>query len=302
MGKLILTVFALVVLSTSQAQVIKPIPLYPHGIPNSKPTPATYIETTVDGHISKVSTPTITPFFADKGKANGTAVIICLGGGYVVLPGGTEGYDIAKAFNKIGVTAFILKYRLPSDEIMVNKSIGPLQDAQTAIMLVRKNAAQWGINPKKIGIVGFSAGGHLAATAGTHYKKPVINNQGISVRPDFMVLAYPVITLAKGITHQGSIFNLLGTSLTQQNIDYFSNELQVTADTPPTFLMHASDDTAVPVENSKLFYRALQKNKVKAELHLFKTGGHGFGLINPKSKEHWFTWCTHWLAANGFTK
>jgi acetyl esterase/lipase len=302
MGKLILTVFALVVLSTSQAQVVKPIPLYPHGIPNSKPTPVTYIETTVDRHISKVSIPTIIPFFADKGKENGTAVIICPGGGYVVLPSGTEGYDIAKAFNKIGITAFILKYRLPSDEIMIDKTIGPLQDAQTAIMLVRKNAAQWGINSQKIGIVGFSAGGHLAATAGTHFKKPVINNQGISVRPNFMVLAYPVITLAKGITHQGSIFNLIGSSLTQQNIDYFSNELQVTPQTPPTFLMHARDDTAVPVENSKLFYKALQKNKVKTELRLFKTGGHGFGLINPKSSERWFNWCTKWLVANGFAK
>lgn len=286
---------------TTFAQGTAPaIPLYPNGVINSKPTPADYVETiTKDMHISKVSVPTLMPFFPEKGKANGSAVIICPGGGYAILAAGHEGYAVAKEFNKIGITAFVLKYRLPSDQIMVDKTIGPLQDAQTAIMMVRKNAADWGINPQKIGILGFSAGGHLAATAGTHFNKPVIDNQGISVRPDFMVLAYPVISFGeKG--HRGSAENLLGKNPPQEQVILYSNELMVTPQTPPTFLMQAGDDGAVPVENSIMFYQALKKNKVSTEMHLFQAGGHGFGLINPKSKELWFTWCASWLAANGF--
>jgi acetyl esterase/lipase len=287
---------------TTFAQGTAPaIPLYPKGVINSKPTPADYVESiTADMHISKVSVPTLIPFFPEKGKANGSAVIICPGGAYAILAIGHEGYAVAKEFNKIGITAFVLKYRLPSDQIMVDKTIGPLQDAQTAIMMVRKNAAQWGINPQKVGIVGFSAGGHLASTAGTHYDKPVIDNQGISVRPDFMVLAYPVITFTRELTNPGSVSNLLGKAPSPEQIAYFSSEQQVTPDTPPTFLMQASDDGGVPVANSVMFYEALQKNKVKTEMHLFQAGGHGFGLINPKSKELWFTWCASWLAANGF--
>lgn len=287
---------------TTFAQGTAPaIPLYPKGVINAKPTPADYVESiTSDMHVSKVSVPTLIPFFPEKGKANGSAVIICPGGGYGILAIGHEGYAVAKEFNKIGITAFILKYRLPSDVIMVDKTIGPLQDAQTAIVLVRKNAAQWGINPQKIGILGFSAGGHLASTAGTHFSKPVIDTLGVSARPDFMVLAYPVITFVKETTHRGSMMNLLGTMPTQTQIDYFSNELQVTAQTPPTFLMQAGDDSAVPVENSILFYQALQKNKVKTEMHLFQAGGHGFGLINPTTNELWFDWCASWLKTNGF--
>ncbi|WP_214072197.1 alpha/beta hydrolase [Mucilaginibacter sp. dw_454] len=296
------TLLLMTIATSTFAQGTAPaIPLYPDGVINSKPTPATYIESiTGDMHVSDVSIPTLTPFFPEKGKANGSAVIICPGGGYGILAIGHEGYAVAKEFNKIGIAAFILKYRLPSDLIMINKTIGPLQDAQTAIMIVRKNAAQWGINPQKIGILGFSAGGHLASTAGTHFNKPVIDNQGISVRPDFMVLAYPVITFAEATTHKGSVINLLGTMPTQAQIDYFSNELQVAADTPPTFLMQAGDDGAVPVANSIMFYQALQKNKVKTELHLFQAGGHGFGLINPTTKELWFDWCASWLKQNGF--
>ncbi|MFD2874414.1 alpha/beta hydrolase [Mucilaginibacter ximonensis] len=286
---------------TTFAQGTAPaIPLYPKGVINSKPTPADYVESiTADMHISKVSVPMLIPFYPEKGKANGSAVIICPGGAYAILAIGHEGYAVAKEFNKIGITAFVLKYRLPSDQIMVDKTVGPLQDAQTAIMIVRKNAEQWGINPQKIGILGFSAGGHLASTAGTHFEKPVIDNQGISVRPDFMVLAYPVITFGeKG--HRGSAENLLGKNPAQDQVILYSNELMVTPQTPPTFLMQAGDDGAVPVENSIMFYEALKKNKVVTEMHLFQAGGHGFGLINPKSKELWFDWCAAWLSNNGF--
>lgn len=300
--KLLYTTLLLMAMVTmSYAQGTAPaIPLYPDGVINSKPTPVTYVEaTSADTHISKVSIPTIIPFYPEKGKANGTAVIICPGGGYSILASGHEGYAVAKEFNKIGITAFVLKYRLPSDEIMIDKTIGPLQDAQTAIMIVRKNAAAWGIDPAKIGILGFSAGGHLAATAETHFNEPVIDNKGISVRPDFAVLAYPVITFGDK-AHKGSRDNLLGKTPTQEQIDLYSNEKQVTADTPPTFIMQATDDGGVPVQNSIMMYEALLENKVKTEMHLFQAGGHGFGLINPKSPELWFNWCASWLKTNGF--
>jgi acetyl esterase/lipase len=295
------TLLLMAMVTMSYAQGTAPaIPLYPKGVINSKPTPATYVESTsADTHISKVSVPTMIPFFPEKGKANGSAVIICPGGGYSILAAGHEGYAVAYEFNKIGVTAFVLKYRLPSDQIMVDKTIGPLQDAQTAIMLVRKNATEWGINPAKIGILGFSAGGHLAATAETHFNKPVIDNKGISVRPDFALLLYAIITFGDE-AHKGSRENLIGKTPSPELVELYSNEKQVTADTPPTFLVQAGDDGAVPVQNSIMMYEALLKNKVKTELHLFQGGGHGFGLHNPKSRELWFTWCASWLNANGF--
>ncbi|MES2809844.1 MAG: alpha/beta hydrolase [Bacteroidota bacterium] len=298
MRSVCLTLLLMAMVITSCAQGTN-IPLYPDGVINAKPTPVTYIETTsADGHIARVSQPALIPFFPEKGKANGTAVIICPGGGYGILAAGHEGIDVAKEFNKIGVTAFILKYRLPNDAIMVNKSIGPLQDAQTGIMIVRQRAAEWGINPNKIGILGFSAGGHLASTAGTHFNKPVIDNKGISVRPDFMILAYPVITFGD-YAHRGSQEALLGKGASKEQIELYSNELQVATDTPPTFIMHATDDGGVPVKNALLMYDALIKNKVKAEMHLFQNGGHGFGLINKTSKELWFNWCASWMKANG---
>lgn len=278
----------------------KAIPLYPNGVPNSKPAPADYVEKVSPGHVSMVTDPTITPFIPEKGKATGTAVIVCPGGGYSGLAIGHEGYDIAKKFNEIGVTAFVLKYRLPSDKIMVDKTIGPLQDAQRAIQMVRERAAEWGINPAKIGIIGFSAGGHLASTAGTHFDKVVIDNKNnTSVRPDFMLLLYPVITFGEK-AHRGSQVNLTGKDAPQQLIDLYSNEKQVTPNTPPTFLVQAEDDKTVPVENSLLFYEALLKNKVKAEMHLYQAGGHGFGLNNKTTPDYWFDRCANFLKQNGF--
>lgn len=284
----------------THAQEKSPIPLYPNGVPNSKPTPADYKEDDSNAHASKVSIPTITPFFPEKGKANGTAVVICPGGGYSGLAIDKEGYAVAKEFNKIGVTAFVLKYRLPSDLIMLDKIVGPLQDAQTAIMLIRKNAAAWGVDPAKVGILGFSAGGHLASTAGTHFNKAVIDNKdNISLRPDFMLLLYPVITFGE-YANVGSRNKLVGLNPTPEQIEFYSNEKQVTPNTPPTFLVQAGDDKTVAVQNSIMFYEALLKAKVKAEMHLYQAGGHGFGLNNATSKEHWFNWCASWLNANGF--
>lgn len=293
---LLLVVWAIMANAQGTAPIIL---LYPNGVPNSKPTPADYIEKVTPLNTSKVTIPTMTPFFPEKGKANGTAVVICPGGGYSSLAMDKEGYAVAKEFTKIGVAAFVLKYRLPSDLIMVDKTIGPLQDAQTALVLIRKNAAAWGIDPAKVGIIGFSAGGHLASTTGTHFSKSVIDNNNISVRPDFMLLLYPVITFTE-FTHKGSRNNLIGTTPTQEQLDLYSNEKQVAADTPPTFIVQAADDNVVPIQNALLMYEALIKNKVKTEMHLYQAGGHGFGLANPKSNEHWFDWCASWLNANGF--
>lgn len=299
--KTILSAILLIASTTIAYSQEKPILLYPKGIPNSKPTPAAYVEkTSTDFWITQVSVPTITPYYPAKGKANGTSIVVCPGGGYSGLANAHEGVAICQEFNKIGVTAFLLKYRLPSDDIMVDRSIGPLQDAQTAILMVRKNAAAWGIDPAKIGIIGFSAGGHLASTAGTHFDKPVIENkENISVRPDFMMLLYPVISFGEQ-AHVGSRENLIGKTPAAGQVDLYSNEKQVTANTPPTFIVHAEDDNVVPVQNSLLFYDACLKNKVKVEMHLFQEGPHGFGLNNPKSKDKWFDWATNWLDANGF--
>nr|WP_294789984.1 alpha/beta hydrolase [uncultured Mucilaginibacter sp.] len=283
---------------SAYAQDAKQIPLYPNGVPNSKKGPDTYVERDANGSVSKVTEPTLIPFIPEKGTANGTAVIICPGGGYGFLAMSGEGYPVAKEFNKIGVTAFILKYRLPSDDIMNDKSIGPLQDAQTAMVLVRSRAAEWGLNPNRIGILGFSAGGHLASTEGTHFDKPVIENKGVSLRPDFMILIYPVITFGE-LTHGGSKRGLIGATPTQDKVDLYSNEKQVTANTPMTFIIHAQDDTTVPVQNTLMFFDALVKNKVPSEMHIYPAGGHGFGINNRKSKENWFDWCKGWMDTNG---
>jgi acetyl esterase/lipase len=276
-----------------------PIVLYPNGVPNSKPAPATYVEKIENARASMVTDPTLIPFFPEKDKANGTAVIICPGGGYSRLSMDSEGSAVAKKFNEIGITAFVLKYRLPSDDIMTDKSIGPLQDAQRAIQLIRQRAAEWGINPKKVGIIGFSAGGHLASTAGTHFDKAVIDNKdSISLRPDFMMLLYPVITFGE-MAHKGSMHNLLGANPTQDQIDLYSNEKQVKPNTPITFIVQAEDDKTVPVQNSLMFYYALLSNNIQAEMHIYPHGGHGFGLNNKTTKDYWFNSATNWLDANG---
>jgi acetyl esterase/lipase len=181
---------------------------------------------------------------------------------------------------------------------MVDKTIGPLQDAQAAMALVRSRAAEWGLNPNRIGIMGFSAGGHLASTEGTHFDKPVIENKGVSLRPDFMILIYPVITFGE-LAHGGSKRGLIGATPAQDKVDLYSNEKQVTANTPITFIIHAQDDTTVPIQNTLMFYDALVKNKVPSEMHVYPAGGHGFGINNRKSKENWFDWCKGWMDTNG---
>jgi acetyl esterase/lipase len=247
------------------------IPLYAGNIPNT--TGAANEEykkanDQVDSLTFKVSIPTLTVFLPPKDKTNGTAVIICPGGGYGVLLTKREGSDVARAFNQQGVAAFVLKYRLPSDKTMKDRSIGPLQDAQRAIQMVRQKAAQWNIDPQKIGIMVFSAGGHLAATAGTHYDETLIDNaKAVSLRPDFMLLINPVISFTDSIGHTGSRDNLLGRMPTEKQIRRFSNELHINKTTPPAFLVHSNADAVVPVANSLAFYSALQRNGTTAGLH-----------------------------------
>ena len=249
--------------------------------------------------IRKVVEPTLMPFLVENNSGKNAAVVICPGGGYSVLSIDKEGINIAKWFNSIGVSAFVLKYRLPSDDIMKDKTIGPLQDAQEAIRTLRRNTVKWNLDTNKIGIIGFSAGGHLASTASTHYLDKVYESKDdISARPDFSMLIYPVISMEDGIAHNGSKESLLGKTASADLISKYSNDKQVNENTPPTFLVHATDDKAVPVENSINYYLALKKNKVSVEMHLYQNGGHGFGLGTKGTNTDWSLACKSWLIDN----
>lgn len=295
--------FSLMMLQT-KAQTV--IPLYPGAVPNSiNNTAYQEVKSGAANNIgySKVTQPTLEVYLPAKDKASGAAIVICPGGGYAFLSYDHEGTEIAKAFNEIGVAAFVLKYRLPSDAIMKDKSIGPLQDAQMAIKTVREGAAKWNLNPQKIGIIGFSAGGSLAALTGSHFDNAKISNtNNTSLRPDFMVLLYPVISMTDSLTHKGSHDNLLGSTPTSEQISYFSNEVNVTPNTPPTMLVHAEDDNVVNVKNSLYYYQALLKNKVPAELIIYPKGGHGFGLNNKTTPDKWMDNCKNWMIGNGWIK
>jgi acetyl esterase/lipase len=265
-----------------------------HDVPNSKKSDVKESFNERAGFYSGVTKPTLELYLPDKDKATGAAVVICPGGSYKILAYQSEGIRTAKEFMRNGVAAFVLKYRLPDDAIMNDKKIGPLQDAQQAIKIVRENATKWGIDTGRIGIMGFSAGGHLASTEATHYKKAVIeNNNNTSLRPDFLILIYPVISMQDSLTHLDSRTNLLGKNPTKLLIDEFSNELQVDENTPPTYLTHAGDDKAVDVDNSIGFYEKLRHHSVPAELHLYPKGGHGFVL--SQKPEDWMMPLFKWM-------
>ena len=274
------------------------IMLYEGAIPNSKPAPNKENALTKDNitRISKVSVPTLTIY--KPTNANGMSVIICPGGGYSILAFDKEGTRVAEEMNKWGITAFVLKYRLPDDTTNIDRSLAPLMDAQQAVRLVRSKAAEWGLKKDKIGIMGFSAGGHLASSTATHFNfnADVNNKDTTSVRPDFAILIYPVISFDSTITHKGSRNNLVGAKAPTEKINYFSNELQVTAKTPPAFFVHAGDDAAVPVENSIRYYQACINNKVPAEMHLYPKGGHGFGMYNKTTTDNWMERLKNWLS------
>jgi acetyl esterase/lipase len=287
--------FFIFLVKISNAQ--QTIPLYPGKIPNSKVSAneeQINANALVDTVTRKVSVPTLSIFLPTRNQSKGSAVIICPGGGYGGLLTKREGSDVARAFAKLGVTAFVLKYRLPDDLIMEDKSIGPLQDALQALKTVCQNAGKWNIDTQKIGIMGFSAGGHLASSAGTHYDARIIENpENIDLRPDFMVLVNPVISFSDEIGHIGSRNNLLGKTPSVEKINFFSNELHVNQSSPQTFLGHTADDTVVLPENSFRFYHALRKNKVNAELHIYSEGEHGF-LKKPVFEE-WFGRTVNWM-------
>jgi acetyl esterase/lipase len=278
------------------------IPLWKGQIPNSQKSEDVEIYRENNGLMGYglVQNPDIKVFLPTKRNTTGQALIICPGGGYQGLAYDWEGLDYAKYLNTIGVAGIVLKYRLPVSKSNVVPYKSPLMDIQRAIRITRFNAAKWNIDPNKIGVMGSSAGGHLASTAGTHFDSGNPNAKDsidrMSCRPDFMILMYPVITMRMPYTHKGSRDNLLGKNPSEELVNEFSNELQVTKDTPPTFIVHADDDSGVPVENSLMFYQALRKNKISAELHIYSEGGHGFALAaNKGHQEFWPQACHEWL-------
>jgi len=285
----------------SQARVMS---LWPEGeIPHYKDVGMKEkLET--NGGISRfsgVQVPDIAVFLPSGANATGQAVVVCPGGGYHILAYNWEGTDIAKWLNSLGIAGIVLKYRLPVDESNTVSYKVALEDAQRAMRLVRYHAKEWNIDPAKVGIMGFSAGGHLASTVATHYDKgnpeakdPV---ERMSCRPDFVLLGYPVISMDDAITHKGSKKALLRSDPSPQRAKEFSNELQVTEDTPPAFLFLAADDKAVPPENSIRFFEALKKHGVPAEMHIYPSGGHGFSLAINRDRHtaRWTQDAAAWL-------
>lgn len=274
----------------------------PGSIPNSD-----YRQTVDSAYwikIRYVTNPSIQVYPAPADKNTGAAIVVCPGGGYYGISFINEGIEVAKWLNEIGISAFVLHYRLPDDAIMKDKSIAPLQDGQEAIRIVRRNAKEWGIDPNRIGIMGFSAGGHLASTVSTHFDEKVYQaKDSTSARPDFSVLVYPVISMDSTITHWGSRESLLGKKPSEEMIKKFSNELQVTDKTPPAFIVHALDDYYVDIQNSIRYTMALRERKVPCELHLYEQGGHGFGLgYSNGTEKTWTKACEKWLEAKGFIK
>jgi acetyl esterase/lipase len=260
--------------------------LWPDGAPGAKGT--------ADG-----DKPTITIYLPPKEAATGTGVVICPGGGYGHLSMDREGEQIAEWLNSIGVAGFVLKYRHRRSGAGYGHP-APLQDAQRAMRIVRSRAKEFGIEPGRIGIMGFSAGGHLASSLGTHFQNDYYDAKEdldkLSCRPDFMILLYPVITMDDSYTHQGSKHNLLGDNPDPKLVENLSNETQVKPQTPPTFLVHSDEDPAVPSENSVNFYLALKKAGVSAEMHIYQKGPHGtaiekrFGVIST-----WPDRCADWM-------
>jgi len=289
MRKLLLTLFFLAAGAQAQTAVI---PLWPEGVPNAKANPG---PEKIDGtFISNVSQPSLTYYPAAAGHAAKTAVIICPGGSYQFLAADHEGKQYAQWLSSLGVAAFVLKYRLAD-----YGHPAPLQDVLRALRTVRAHAADYGVAPDHVGVMGSSAGGHLAASAATLFDDPAGRTgaalDAVSARPDFALLVYPVITLMPPFAHEGSRYALLGAHPAPEQVKAMSVETRVTAQTPPVFLVHAQDDGAVPVENSILFFQALTRAKVPAEMHLFERGGHGAGMgaghgdfsLWPKRAEEW---------------
>lgn len=287
--------FFTLVLATSAPLLAqhKVLPLWDDDPPNYRETGEVTIWDTADiVRVSNVQKPDIAIFLPSKKNATGEAMVICPGGGYHILAYDWEGIDIARWLNSKGIAAFVLKYRLPVSKSNIVAHESPLLDAQRAMRLVRFNAEKWNIDPAKIGIMGFSAGGHLASTLSTHFDEGDPKSQDpveqLSCRPDFSVLVYPVISFKSDFTHRGSSEAMLGKDPDPALLEYYSNELQVKDQTPPAILIHSGDDRAVPVENSIVYYEALQAHQIISELHIYPYGGHGYSLAVGKG--HISTW------------
>jgi acetyl esterase/lipase len=273
-------------------------PLYGEAaIPNSRPGPDE--ESSADGSwIKKVSRPVVQVYLPARAKATGASLVIFPGGAYAGLTFDFEGTQQANFFVDHGIAAFVVKYRIPSDVTMVDKSMGPLQDAQQAMRFARQHAAGWNLDPKRIGAIGFSAGGHVASTLATHFDKPYVDNPDhLDLRPDFLVLVYPVISMDAKITHLDSRKALLGDAPSDAQVRFFSNELHVTKDTPPTLILHAADDRLVDVDNSVVFFEALRHAGVPVETRLFEKGQHGFFLM---PRDRWQGTIMVWLTSSGW--
>ncbi|MFB6454216.1 alpha/beta hydrolase [Chitinophaga sp. Hz27] len=305
MHKQILTVIVccLIAFQTLQAQDI--IPLYetdkvPNAIHTDILTDTLHGKSWITGMDTTVIRPrtimpTLTVFVPHK-KTSDIGVIVCSGGSYRNVADEQEGIPAAKKLVDAGITVFLLHYRVPRADLMENKSIVPMQDLQTAILFARENAKTYKLNPDNIGIMGFSAGGHLVSTAGTHFNTNYIENpNGINLRPDFMVLVYPVISLTDSLTHTLSRKNLIGPDISETQVNEFSNEKQVRTNTPPTFIVHAMDDSTVKIGNSLAFVAALEQQQVPVRFFVYTKGGHGFGVNNETSKRQWIDPCIAWI-------
>lgn len=255
-----------------------------------------------DRAVVKILRPTLTVYRPEN--PNGAALLVVPGGAYQRVVIDKEGDELSPWLKSLGITFFVLRYRLPGDGHRQAADV-PLQDAQRALRLIRKNAASWGLDPKRLGVMGFSAGGHVASSLAVKYNQKVYEPldivDAVSARPDFLVLGYPVITMRDRYAHPGSRAELLGKNPTPRQLDAYSNELFITRDTPPAFIMHAGDDSSVPVENALRFYLGLRDAGVPAELHIFKEGGHGFSirLAKGKTAENWTLLCGEWFRAIG---
>ncbi len=275
------------------------LPLWTQGVPCANDHEIQIENKDIGAVISKVHAPDIAVYKANH--PTGTAVLICPGGGYTILAYDWEGTQFAKWFNEIGITAIVLKSRLPHWESAECRDKVALADAQRAMRMIRKHAKDWDIDADKIGVMGFSAGGHLASTLSTHYDNGYDTDVGsltsFSCRPDFSILVYPVISMDTSFTHMGSRTNLIGKDPLTPSVLQFSNELHITDDTPPTLLVHATDDKAVPVENSLRYYQNLVKHDVPASLLIYESGGHGFGMAENKegAVKRWLDDCKSWL-------
>lgn len=293
----ILFILSSIIMSAQQDSVL----LFPDGAPGLK---ASHLEEVVTYNkiqrVGQVISPTLYTYLPENMTEATPAVVICPGGGYHIVSIESEGHNLARWFQERGVAAFVLKYRIPLEASFDNKESVALQDVQQSFKYLHNNAKLFNIDKKKIGVMGFSAGGHLAASASVHYDKPLVDEKAKYLRPAFSLLIYPVITFDGEFTHKGSRKNLIGPTWTKEKEVYYSCEKQVTKSTPPTYLIHAKDDKAVPYHNSELYKEALDAHGVDNKLVLLETGGHGFGLVPGKATNYWVDSLADWMREMSF--